>query len=172
MGELQLSTNLASHLVILEYGFENISQNSSNFEFKTRGPYFRAGIDFTLNPKNPQGHKIFTGFRYGKTNFKNSLTYQPESQAYSDPLITARNDNLKGTWQEWTFGMKLMLKSNFVMGYTMRYKFSRDISGEDTLASFDLPGYGRARKRNNFGLSYYLLYRLRFRKEKDPNSNS
>ena len=61
-----------------------------------------------------------------------------------------------------------MLKTNFAMGYTMRYKFGQDISGGDSLASFDLPGFGRANKSNNFGLSYYLLYRIRFRKEKEP----
>lgn len=170
MGELQLSTNLASHLFIFEYGFENIDRSSTNFDLKTRGPYFRTGVDFTLNPKNPQGHKIFTGFRYSQSNFKNSLSYQVESEVYDDLELTARNNNLKGTWLEWTFGMKLMLKTNFAMGYTMRYQFSQAISGGDTLSSFDLPGYGRAGKRSNFGLSYYLLYRVRFRKEKEPKS--
>ncbi len=170
MGELQLSTNLASHLVILEYGFENIKRDNPNFKFKTNGPYFRTGVDFTLNPKNPHGHKIFTGFRYGRSNFKNSLSYQPDSQVYNDLELTANNKNLKGTWLEWTFGMKLMLMRNFAMGYTMRYQFNQSITGGDTLVSFDLPGFGRAGKRSNFGLHYYLMYKIRFRKEKEPKS--
>ncbi len=169
MGELQLSTNLANHLLIFEYGFENIDRSNNNFEFTTKGPYFRTGVDFTLNPKNPQGHKIFTGFRYSQSNFKNSLSYQVESEVYDNLELTARNNSLKGTWLEWTFGMKLMLKTNFAMGYTIRYKFSQGISGGDTLVPFDLPGFGRAKKNNNFGVSYYVLYRFRFRKEKETD---
>lgn len=170
MGEIQMSTNLASHLFIVEYGFEKIDRKNADFELKTKGPYFRTGVDFTLNPKNPQGHKIFTGFRYGQSNYKNSLDYQVESDAFGNQQLSVNNNNIKGTWLEWTFGMKLMLMSNLAMGYTMRYKFSQTITGGETLTSFDLPGYGRARKRSNFGLSYYLLYRIKFRKEKEPKS--
>ncbi len=163
MGELQAATNIASHMVVLEYGFENVDRNGDSFDFNTRGSYFRAGIDFTLNPKNPDGHKIFTGFRYAQSNFKNSIDFESSSETFGNTPVSVSNNNLKGSWLEWTFGMKINLTDNIGMGYTMRYKFSPDIKGGETLSSFDLPGYGRARKDTNFGLSYYIFYKLKFR---------
>ena len=165
MGELQLNLNVASHMVIFEYGFEDIDRRDSTFQYNTNGPYFRSGIDFTLNPKNPDGHQIFTGFRYGQANYDNKLSFDYASEAFDSPNLSVDN-NVKGNWLEWTFGMKVVLKKNFVMGYTMRYKFSPGFSGNGTLSSFDLPGYGRGSKQTNFGFNYYLYYRLQFRKPK------
>jgi len=168
MGELQLNLNVASHRLIFEYGFENIDRSDDNFDYNTKGPFFRAGADFTLNPKNPDGHQIFTGIRYARANYKNRVSFQADSQAFSDPEVSVNNEELIGSWLEWTFGMRVMLNRFLAIGYTMRYKFGRDITGSEVLSSFDLPGYGRAQKKSNFGISYYLYYKLKFREPKEP----
>jgi len=165
MGEIQAGVNVASHMVIFEYGFENVKHENSSYSFKTKGPFFRTGLDLTLNPKNQNGNIIFTGFRIAKANYRNSLDFIAQSTAFEDPKVSAKNDNLKANWKEWTFGMKVRLTERIMIGYTMRYKLGPKIKGGDSLRSFDLPGYGRAKKKNNFGLSYYIHYRLNFRKQ-------
>ncbi|MDA0195681.1 MAG: DUF6048 family protein [Bacteroidetes bacterium] len=168
MGEIQAGINIASHMVIFEYGFENVKHENSSYLLRTKGPFFRTGLDLTLNPKNENGNIIFMGFRIARANYKNSVDFVTQSTAFNDPEVSAKNDNLIANWKEWTFGMKAKLTERIMIGYTMRYKLGPKIKGGDSLRSFDLPGYGRAKKKNNFGLSYYIYYRLNFRKLEAP----
>lgn len=167
VGELQAAINVLSHHLAFEYGFEDINRRDSLYTFKTNGSYWRGGIDLALNPKNPRGDVIFFGLRHGRATFKNSLDARFQSEPYGNPQLSWSNKNMRGRWWEITFGLKVNVAKNLMLGYTTRFKLTPTITGGDTLAPYDLPGYGRARKSTNFGFSFYAYYKLRFRKERE-----
>ncbi len=163
--EFQLDVDFRHYLLVFEYGTSNLEEVSSGFAYTNNGSYFRIGpeINFLYSPTSL--NVISVGFRYASSSFDDFLSYKTED-AFGTTQIVANNKNSSANWVEFTTGTRVKLWKGLFMGFTLRYKFLKKVKFDD-LEPFIIPGFGENRldDTDQFGFSYYLMWRFGFKKK-------
>jgi len=170
LSEFQLDVDFRHYLLVFEYGTSKLEEVGSGFVYTNDGSFFRVGaeINFLYNPASSD--VISVGFRYASSTFDDFLTYKTED-AFNNTQITVSNKNSRANWAEFTTGTRIKLWKGLFMGFTIRYKFLKSVKFVD-LEPFIIPGFGENRLDDNdqFGFSYYLMWRFGFKKKADIQS--
>ncbi len=165
--EFQLDVDFRHYLLVLEYGNSQIEEIGEGFVYTNDGSYFRIGPEVNVLYDPSSHHVISVGFRYATSTFDDQLIYNTED-AFGNTQIAVSNEKAKVQWAEFTLGIKANLWKGLFMGFTLRYKFLKNVQFND-LEPHWLPGFGENRADDNdqFGFSYYLAWRFGFRKKVD-----
>ena len=117
-------------------------QNATRF--KTRAPYFRAGMDYNFNKKH-NGNRFFAGLRYGFSRYNYDFT----NAEFRDPVyggstgldLSGQKTNMH--WMEVSVGCETKLWSFIRLGWTLRFKAR--LSEKDTSygSPYYAPGFGK-----------------------------
>ncbi|MEP5613143.1 MAG: DUF6048 family protein [Cyclobacteriaceae bacterium] len=161
-GEAALGVNGWNY--VFDFGTEK-NERSGGYTYENKGSFFRLGVDrnFVQNPG--KGNVLALGLRYARAGFEDQLTYSLDN-GFGDQQIDLSNANLKARWFELNFTLRGKIVSQLYTGFTLRWKFSRKVSGEDTLQAFDIPGFGNTKRENATSFDYYVMWRIPLRKEK------
>lgn len=164
----ELNTDLAIHkyFLVADFGVDNIDLTEETFDYSNDGYYFRVGADVNFMPTDEDNNVIFFGVRYARSYFNDKLAWNGEGQfpLYDVPLITSSNSKLRGRWFELAVGMKVNIWKELFVGYTVHYKFARNLEGEGVLTPYEMPGYGVYESEKRVGFSYQVFWRIPFRK--------
>jgi len=163
--EFQVDVDFRHLLLALEYGTSKFEVSEEDFAYTNEGSYFKIGpeINFLYEPESFDA--VFLGFRYVTSNLDDRLIFNTED-AYGTTQITSSNQKATAQWAEITTGTKIKVWKGLYMGFTLRYKFLKSVKFDD-LEPHYLPGYGESTLDDNdqFGFSYYLMWRFGFRKK-------
>jgi hypothetical protein len=134
-------------------------------KYQHSGMYWRAGVDVNFLTKDPDRNMLFFGFRYGSSRFEEALT-----RTITDPVWGTRTDffyapDRKAGWLEITGGLRVKMYRFIWMGYTIRYKFGLNTRGGNSIAVYEVPGYGSTFKPATWGFNYLILIRMPFSRE-------
>lgn len=158
-------------LLVADYGYSLFEQNEAYHNYTAEGNYFRAGIDYNFIKKTNNPNIIFVGIRYGHSWFDEMLNYSTTSGitgkgAWPENNFGASKENITGNWLELAGGIKVDVFKGFQLGFTGRYKFMSSVENKGNFSNYYLPGYGKRLldRNSNWGISYYIGYRFRFRK--------
>ena len=146
-----------------EFGIDKINPTGEGFNYRAEGTFFRIGPHVNLMPYNAHRSSIFFGIMYARSSFNDRINYAQEDTGWGSENLSYSNDNLKARWFEANMGINVKVVGPLYLGYTLRFKFSKSLTGNDELFPFEIPGYGRADKGAQFGFNYYVIYKLRFR---------
>ncbi|MEO9868947.1 DUF6048 family protein [Ekhidna sp.] len=160
--ELEAALALHRYNVVFDYGIEE-HQRGETFDYLNKGSYFRAGIDRNFSKNKESGNSLTLGLRYARAYFSDEFSYTSD-QGFGEENYQLENSDLTARWLELAFGVRGRIISNFYMGFTMRWQFSRKINGEGNLKTFDIPGFGKTRRQNSTAFDYYLMWRIPFKK--------
>jgi hypothetical protein len=160
--EVNFDTDFSRYYFTVDYGYWAVDQLLGNGNYQNAGTYLRIGTDINFLLKDPDKNMFFFGFRYGLSSFRESVQYQnPVSyKGFSTISANESNSNLSGHWLEITSGLRVKIVSGFWMGYTARLKFAPSVSGEGTLKTYDMPGYGLVQEAPYWGFNYQLFWRF------------
>lgn len=162
---LEVSADMAFRklLYVAEAGVANISKTRPEYEFKTNGFYGRIGIE--RNMLKNGNDVLFFGARYalGVFDFR-SDRFVATDDYWGDYESSIEKQGFSAHWLEGVTGLKGNVWRNFYLGFTVRYKLRVAFSGNQTLGSITIPGFGDAAKRSAFGFNYYVFYQIPFRK--------
>ena len=176
-GEVQIDVNLKNRFFpVVEAGYAQ-TETASEYGtlYKSRGPYFRLGLNYKIKYKNPSESHLYVGLRYGFAPFK----YDVESIPIVDDLFgeAPGNPNLsddiwggsvpfrvedasgKAQWAEIVFGLRVQVWKNFLMGWSLRYKQRLGNDGLATAPPAYIPGFGE-NKKSAVGITYSVVYKL------------
>jgi hypothetical protein len=139
----------------------------NNGIYNNSGNYYRVGIDINFLDNDPDKNMFFLGFRVGRSQFNESLSYQATSTSLFSPAqIQTSNGNVRGGWGEITTGLRVKIWKGFWMGYTARLKLSPTTKGSNpTMAPYDMPGYGIIQNNPWWGFNYQLFWRFAWKKD-------
>ena len=157
--QLALATNKAN--LVLDFGTEE-NKRSGNFSYKNKGTYFRLGLDKNFIKEVESGNLLSLGLRYANASFDDELSYTSDTYfGTSNTLLS--NSGLKAGWFEVTFNLRGKIVSNLYTGFTLRWKFARNLHGQGVLKPFDIPGFGITKRQNSTAFDYYLMWRIPFK---------
>lgn len=151
-----------------EFGIEKINPSGSDFDYSSEGTFFRLGPQINLMPHNKHRSSIFFGIMYGRSSFEDRITYAQPDTGWGDQNLGYANERLTARWFEANMGINVKVFGPLYLGYTVRFKFAKTLSGHEELLPFEIPGYGEASKGSRFGFNYYLIYKFRFRDKPVP----
>lgn len=156
-GELALGWNRWN--IVFDYGTEK-NNRSGGYSYENKGSYFRAGIDRNFIKNIESGNVLALGLRYARASFEDQLIYATEDVGFGAQDINLSNSDLKARWLELNFSLRGKITSQLYTGFTLRWKFSRKISGEGMLQTFDIPGFGNTKRQNATSFDYYIMWRI------------
>lgn len=150
------------------FGIDKINPTGDDFDYSSEGTFFRVGPHINLMPYNIHRSSIFFGLMYARSTFSDKINYSHDDAGWGANQITYANDDMKARWFEANLGINVQIAGPLYLGYTMRFKFAKDLSGNGELMPYEIPGFGKADKTGQFGFNYYVIYKLRFRNKPIP----
>ncbi len=160
-GELSLGWNRWNY--VFDFGTAK-NERSGGYNYENKGSYFRAGIDRNFIKNVSTGNELSLGLRYARASFEDQLVYTTEDVGFGTQDINLTNSDLTARWFELNFSLRGKITAQLYTGFTLRWKFSRRISGEGMLQTFDIPGFGNTKRQNATSIDYYLMWRIPLKK--------
>lgn len=153
---------------IIEAGYSDYKFSQYNYEYLSRGIFFKAGTDFNLlKPDISKGNYwAGLGLRYGYSIF-NTETPSFQHENYWGPVTSSISQKTRsGHFVEIAPGVKTELFKNFSIGWTVRLRFLIFGGGGKDLRPIYFPGFGPGGKNVNTGISYFIVWNIPFKKIK------
>jgi hypothetical protein len=162
--------------IAIELGSEEKLVNNEVLNFKTKGSFYKAGINYNVF-KNIQNleNEIYIGFRYGSSKFDhqlNSFTIYNIDQYWNQNNIISSSsyENLNAKWLEFIVGFKAQVIKNFYMGLNLNVNRFLSQKRPENFSNLYIPGFNKVLENNNIGVgfSYTIQYQIPlFRKVKN-----
>ncbi len=153
---------------VVEGGWLDYHPDHQSYSYQISGFYTLVGADYNVlkNENRIKNDILFIGLRYGASSFNQKVDNITISNYWGNYVGNFENEQLFGQWAEITGGIKaeLYFAKNVFVGWTLRAKIL--ISGKDNevLEPYIIPGYGKTEKNFRFGLSWFIAYRIPFKK--------
>lgn len=166
--ELFADMDLGRYFLAVEAGesFRNLTIKDGTYS--NEGRYLRLGADVNFLKKDPDRNMFFLGFRYGRAVYREQLDYVYNS-GFGTVNMDVDQQQVKSGWLELTTGLRVRVVKFFWMGYTARLKFGSSVPDGSPIAPYEIPGYGLTFKKPWWGFSYYMMFRIPFRKDQASN---
>lgn len=148
---------------VIEFGFNRLSIEKENYNYHSKGNYFRLGADYNfmkLDARN-QYEMAFIGVRYAYS----SLTYSADdiliTESYwGDYAGLIPETIINAHWIEFTLGLKAEIFKNVFMGWSFRGRIMLSSNREDNIDPYNIPGYGKGKENSSGGFNYSIYYKI------------
>jgi hypothetical protein len=167
---VDIDTNKA---VVFETGYHDFKYTQYNYDYQSKGLFFRMGMDFNfLHPQVSKGqYYAGVGLRYGLTVY----SYEVPILEYDNYWGTATSSISPSThaahFIEVSPGIRTELFRNFSIGFTVRLRLLIYTGTSADLKPIDIPGYGNGTKRLSPGLNYYLIWSIPYKNRQQATGN-
>ena len=149
--------------VELGIGTSDYTADRSGLHYNIHSPYFRVGMDYSLNKNRASRNRYFLGLRYAFSSFSYDLDGPAITDDYWPYEFEYRRHGTKGNmhWGEMLFGIQTQLWKFIHCGWTIRYKFRfHEKQGEPGHAYY-VPGYGKNGTSSScFGGTFMIVFEL------------
>ncbi len=167
--EAMADIDFSKFFVVIEMGKGVYSSNESITNYSNSGFFFRAGADINMTPKDVNLNILYFGLRYATSTFSETLVGSLPSAGWGDTPIDIEQQNSRANWIEMNLGMRIRIWKSFFTGYTIRFKLLKHNSyNEGKFETYFIPGYGVASNTSNWGINYYIQYRIEWKKKPIP----
>ena len=166
--EFQAKIDFDQFFLVTEFGLANSEISESNFDYSSNGNFYRIGLEADFLPYSKNRSNLTLGLVYSSARMSDKISYAYDEGMWSPSRNTYSNDNITSSWLETTFGLSVNVFKGFYLGYNMRFKVAKIISGTSELFPYEIPGFGPAQRDSNFGFNYYITYRFGLRNKPIP----
>ncbi len=149
----------------IEYGTEK-SVRGDGFNYINEGYHFSFGPEINMLKNSTNGNALNFGFRYGQANFNDALSFtQTDDGFFQAREVNVSNPDLVARWLELTLGIQANVWKNLYLGYTVRYKVFRNVTGIEEFAPYDVPGFGLYEDNNGVRFNFYVGWAIPLREK-------
>lgn len=149
--------------VELGVGTSNYAAERSGLHYKVHSPYFRVGMDYSLNKNRESRNRYFVGVRYGFSKFSYDLDGPDIKDAYWPYEFAYSRHGIDGSmhWGELLFGIQTQIWRFIHCGWTVRYKCRLHESQGEPGHAYYVPGYGKNGSSSKcFGGTFVIVFEL------------
>lgn len=167
--EIAADVNLKNRFFpIIELGYGHVNNSSDNgLTYKSHAPYCRVGLNYNTMAKKKRESHFYAGVRYGFSRYQ----YDIHSSGLQDPVwnapISFDRAGMKtfSHWLELVIGIRVQIKSNFMMGWSVRLKRALSLGDHGDNAPWYIPGYGY-NAATAYGGTYSIIYKFDINRNK------
>lgn len=166
--QFQATIDFDQYFLAAEYGMVKVNRTGP-FNYNMEGSFFSIGPEVNLlKNERKSGNSMTFGMRYATANFQDNLSFV-SSGPFGDQQIYQENPSVKVVWAELTTGLNVNVWKGLYIGYTVRMKFWKKLTGVGELIPHDIPGFGLYERNNGVGFNYYVGWAIPLR-EKYPET--
>jgi hypothetical protein len=149
----------------LEGGYQNFRYSQYNYNYLSKGIFFRAGIDFNLlDPFLTQGkYYAGIGLRYGISIYNHEVTSFKQDNYWGTGTGYVASSGHIGHFVEVDPGIRTAIFNNISMGWNIRLRFLIYPGTDKDLKAVSMPGYGNATKSFSPGMTYYIVFNIPYK---------
>ncbi len=150
-----------------EIGFTQKTTSEEYINFTTKGTYLKIGANYNaynnwLDMKN----EIFIGFRYGFSNFNQTVNSYAINQygTYFDEYAVQNPiqfDNLTAHWAELVLGIKVETFKNLYLGASASFNTLIKTTDPENFQNLYIPGFNKRHLNSSgAGFNYTISYQI------------
>ena len=158
----QATVDFDKYYLAFELGGQRTERGES-YRYHNEGNYWSVGPEVNLLKNAKSGNALTFGMRYGQAKFNDRLTFTQSGTFFGTIDTDASNPDLTARWMELTASLTVNVTKSLYMGYTVRYKVLRSVSGIGNMAPYDVPGFGLYEDNTGVQFNYYISWAIPLR---------
>jgi len=167
--EFSITSDLVRSIYVNgEGGWLKTAFSDEDQNYTSGGYYLRMGGLYNLFKRKSQAKDmIYIGLLYGFSNFwheADQITITDDYWGVGSGRLDRKT--LKSNWLEIKIGIQIEIFKNWFLGWAIRPRFHLFGTTDERLPAYIIPGYGKGENNVNFGMSYYLAFRIPYGKNK------
>jgi uncharacterized protein DUF6048 len=167
--EVMADVDFGKFFGVVEIGKGAYNSNDAVTNYSNSGLFFRGGADINMTARDASLNVLYFGLRYATSNFSESLKADLPSNGWGTTLLDLEQQNSLASWIEMNMGLRIRIWKSIFMGYTLRFKLLKhNTFNQGKFETYFIPGYGLASNTSNWGISYYIQYRIEWNKKPIP----
>ena len=167
--EVNADADFGRFYLAADYGGSSRNEVTKNGgTYNNEGTYWRVGADVNIIKKDPDRNMLFFGLRYARSSFSDRATLVLNDPYFGMQQYAVSNPKVDAAWGEMVVGLRVKVWRELWMGFTSRLKIGLSVRGNNELASYNVPGYGRVESGYTWGFNYQVFWRFPFKHRKDP----
>ena len=150
---------------VFESGIQNFKYSQYNYNYLSKGIFFRAGADFNLiKPFQSEG-KYFAGIglRYGLSIYSSEVPSFTLDNYWGTGTGLISSSNHIAHFVEVNPGIRTQLLKFISIGFNVRLRLLVYSGTGKDLKPVNIPGYGNGTKSFSPGLNYYISVRIPYK---------
>lgn len=166
---VQAAMDFDVYFLAVAYGYQESTRGEGkSYSYQNSGNYFMIGPEVNLLKNDRKGNALTFGLKYGQSWFGDEIAFRRDSTFFGSYDVQKENPDLKATWMEMNMALNVNVWKGLYMGYTVRYKFFRNVKGWDEFAPYDVPGFGLYEDNTGLQFNYYIGWAFRWREKFPP----
>jgi len=158
--------DLGKFFAVVEMGKGTYKSSETPTSYTSDGFFYRIGADVNMTPKDSKLNVLFFGLRYATSSFNETLKGELVNAGWGVKPISTEQDKSRANWVEMNIGMRVRILESFFMGYVLRFKLLKHNTYNNAeFETYFIPGYGVASNTANWGISYYVQYRIAWKRK-------
>jgi hypothetical protein len=147
-------------------GYSDYKYSQYNYEYMTKGIFFKAGINLNiLKPEVSMGrYWAGVGIRYGLTSYTSETPSFSHENYWGETTSSIVSDKGWGHYLELSPGFRAEVFRNFSIGWSISLRKLIYPGIRRDIRPLYLPGYGAGGGSVSAGIGYYLSWNIPFKK--------
>jgi len=164
--EATADIDFSKFFVVVEMGQGAYNSTETITNYTNSGYFFRFGADVNMTSKDANLNALYFGLRYATSSFSEKLLATIPDSGWGETFVSEEQDKSRANWVEMNIGMRIRISNSFFAGYVIRFKLLKhNTYSENKFEPYFIPGYGVASNKTNWGLSYFIQYRIKWKKK-------
>jgi hypothetical protein len=154
--------------LFLGIGYANYRYSQYNYNYHSKGIFFKAGVDFNLLKPQTNMGKYWAGFglHYGLSAFSSETPSFANQNYWGITSSSIPSKNSLGHFLEISPGFRAELFSNFSIGWSVSLRKLIYSGTSKDLMPIYIPGYGNGAKTVTYALNYFISFSWSYKKIK------
>jgi hypothetical protein len=161
--DLNPKTAMALTAGYLDYKFSQY-----NYQYQTRGIFFRAGPDFNLRRPELSSDRYYAGIglRYGLSIFNSETPLFQETNYWGTAISSISPVRSAAHFLEVSPGINSEVFRNFSIGWSLSLRFLVYSGTNKDIRPIYIPGFGNSAKTVSTGFNYFIVWSIPYKKVK------
>jgi hypothetical protein len=147
-------------------GYSDYKYSQYNYDYLSKGVFFKAGADFNLIKPEMSYGKYWAGIgvHYGISSFTSETPFFKQENYWGSSSSSIAIEKRWGHFIEFSPGFRAELFRNFSIGWSISIRRLINSGKGKDLRPVNIPGYGNGVKTFSTGINYFLIWNIPFKK--------
>jgi hypothetical protein len=151
---------------VLGGGYLRYKYSQYNYDYLNNGIFVRAGVDFNLLKPDKSMGKYWAGvgLRYGISRFTSEFPTFKKENYWGVTSSSIPKNTSWGHFIEASPGFRADIFRNLSIGWNVSLRMLLYAGSEKDIRPIYFPGYGNGAKTFTFGLNYFIVFNIPYKK--------